>query len=61
MKRFRPLVKQAINSGDIRRDLDPIDLLRAIIGVANVSASRDSQQSARRLVDILSAGAGPMK
>jgi AcrR family transcriptional regulator len=58
---LRGLVKRAIQSGDIRKDLDPIDLLRAIVGVANVSASPDWQQSARRLVDILIAGARPMK
>ena len=58
---LRALVKRAIQSGDIRNDLDPIDLLRAIVGVANVSASPDWQQSARRLVDILIAGARPMK
>jgi AcrR family transcriptional regulator len=58
---LRALAKRAIQSGDIRNDLDPIDLLRAIVGVANVSASPDWQQSARRLVDILIAGARPMK
>ena len=58
---LRALVKRAIQSGDIRNDLDPIDLLRAIVGVANVSASPDWQQSARRLVDILIAGARPTK
>jgi AcrR family transcriptional regulator len=58
---LRALVKRAIKSGDIRKDLDPIDLLRAIVGVANVSASPDWQQSARRLVDILISGARPMK
>jgi AcrR family transcriptional regulator len=58
---LRALVKRAIKSGDIRKDLDPIDLLRAIVGVANVSAGPDWQQSARRLVDILIAGARPMK
>jgi len=58
---LRALVKRSIKSGDIRKDLDPIDLLRAIVGVANVSASPDWQQSARRLVDILIAGARPMK
>ena len=52
----RALVKRAIESGDIRQDLDPIDLLRALIGVANVATSPDWQQSARRLVDILIAG-----
>ncbi len=50
---IRSLVNRAIKSGDIRKDLDPIDLLRALIGVANLSASPDWQQSARRLVDIL--------
>jgi len=58
---LRALVKRAIKSGDIRKDLDPIDLLRAIVGVANVSASPNWQQSARRLVDILVAGSRPMK
>ena len=58
---IRALVKRAIKSGDIRKDLDPMDLLWAIVGVANVSASPDWQQSARRLVDILIAGARPMK
>ena len=47
------LVKRAIKSGGIRRDLDPFDLLRALIGVAHVPAGPDWQQSARRLVDIL--------
>jgi hypothetical protein len=55
------LVKRAIKSGDIRNDLDPIDLLRAIVGVANVSSSPDWQQSARRLVEILILGARPLK
>ena len=35
----RALVKRAIKSGDIRKDLDPVDLLRALIGVANVATS----------------------
>jgi hypothetical protein len=58
---MRALVKRAIKSGDIRKDLDPIDLLRALIGVANVAASPDWQQSARRLVDILITGSRPFK
>ena len=56
----RALVKRAIKSGDIRSDLDPIDLLRALLGVAHVSTSPDWQQSARRLVDILIAGSLPI-
>jgi AcrR family transcriptional regulator len=57
----RALVKRAIKSGDIRQDLDPVDLLRALIGVANVASSPDWQQSAKRLVDILIAGSRPAK
>jgi AcrR family transcriptional regulator len=58
---IRALVKRAIKSGDIRKDLDPIDLLRALIGVANVASSPEWQQSARRLVDILITGSRPIK
>jgi hypothetical protein len=54
------LVKRAVKSADIRKDLDPIDLLRALIGVSNVSTSPDWQQSARRLVEILIFGARPL-
>jgi AcrR family transcriptional regulator len=56
---IRALVKRAIRSGDVRKDLDPIDLLRALVGVANVATSPNWQQSARRLVDILMAGSRP--
>jgi AcrR family transcriptional regulator len=55
------LVKRAIKSGDIRKDLDPIDLLRALVGVANVATSPDWQQSAKRLVDILIIGSRPIR
>lgn len=54
------LVKRAIKSGDVRRDLDPFDLLRALIGVSHVPAGPDWRQSARRLVDILIAGSRPV-
>jgi len=56
---IRALVKRAIKSGDIRKDLDPMDLLRALVGVANVASSPDWQQSAKRLVDILIKGSRP--
>jgi AcrR family transcriptional regulator len=55
------LVKRAIKSGDIRKDLDPFDLLRALIGVSNVASTPDWQQSAKRLVDILITGSRPVK
>jgi AcrR family transcriptional regulator len=58
---IRALVKRAIKSGDIRKDLDPIDLLRALVGVANVATGPDWQRSARRLVEILILGARPAK
>jgi AcrR family transcriptional regulator len=54
------LVKRAIKSGDIRKDVEPMDLLRALVGVAYVPSHPDWQQSARRLVDILIAGSRPI-
>ncbi len=56
---MRALTNRAIRSGDIRRDLDPFDLLRALIGVSHVASGPDWQRSARRLVDILIAGFRP--
>ena len=53
---IRALVERAVESGHIRSDLDPLDLLRALIGVSNVACGPDWQQSARRLVDILITG-----
>jgi len=53
---IRALVKRAIESGDIRPDLEPLDLLRALVGVSNVASAPDWQQSAKRLVEILIAG-----
>ena len=55
------LAKRAIQSGDLRSDLDPFDLLRALIGVSYVASSPDWPQSAKRLVDILIAGSRPAK
>jgi AcrR family transcriptional regulator len=55
------LVKRAIKSGEIRSDLDPFDLLRALIGVSNVASTPDWRQSARRLVDILISGSRPIE
>jgi AcrR family transcriptional regulator len=55
------LVKRAIKSGDIRSDLEPFDLLRALIGVSHVASGPEWQQSARRLVDILITGSRPVE
>ena len=58
---MRALVKRAIKSGEIRKDVDPVDLLRALVGVAYLESSPDWQQSARRLVDILVTGSRPRR
>jgi AcrR family transcriptional regulator len=55
------LVKRAKRSGDVRKEIDASDLLRAVIGVSYVASGGDWQQSARRLVDILMAGSRPVK
>lgn len=54
------LVQRAIKSGDIRSDLEPFDLLRALVGVAHVASTPDWPQSAKRLVDILISGSRPL-
>ena len=55
------LVRRAIQNGDIRKDLDPFDLLRALVGVSNVASTPDWKQSAKRLVDILILGSRPTR
>jgi len=50
------LVDGAIASGEIRLAIDPLDLLRALAGVANISSGPDGKQAAKRMVDILIAG-----
>jgi hypothetical protein len=54
------LVERAIENDDIRPDLDPLDLLRALVGVSNVASGPDWAQSARRLVEILIVGSRPI-
>ena len=48
-----------VDAVETKRIIAPV--LNALVGVANVSASPDWQQSARRLVDILILGARPWK
>ena len=55
------LVKRAKKSGDVRKDLDASDLIRALIGVFHMGSGPDARQSATRLVDILIAGSRPVK
>lgn len=50
------LIDRAVASGDIRWELDPLDLLRALAGVANIGSGADGRAAAKRMVDILIAG-----
>jgi AcrR family transcriptional regulator len=50
------LVKRAVERGDVRKDIDPSDLLRALVGVSYRNPDAGWEASARRLVDILMDG-----
>jgi len=50
------LVDNATASGDVRLQIDPLDLLRALAGVATIATGPDGTQAAKQLVDILLAG-----
>jgi len=50
------LVKRAIASGDVRKDIDPSDLLRAMVGVSYGNPDAGWEASARRLIDLLMDG-----
>jgi AcrR family transcriptional regulator len=50
------LVKRAIASGDVRRDIDPSDLLRAMVGVSYGNPDAGWEASARRLINLLMDG-----
>jgi AcrR family transcriptional regulator len=50
------LVRRAIASGDVRKDIDPSDLLRAMVGVSYGNPDAGWEASARRLIDILMDG-----
>jgi AcrR family transcriptional regulator len=53
---FRVLARRAIDSGSLRPETDPDDLLRALVGVFHTTYEPGWEQTARRLVDILIAG-----
>lgn len=53
---FAALVQRAIASGDLRKDTDPDDLIRALVGVFHTAYEPGWEQTARRLVDILIEG-----
>jgi AcrR family transcriptional regulator len=50
------LVKRAVASGEVRKDIDPSDLLRAMVGVSYGNPDPSWQASARRLIDLLMDG-----
>ena len=54
---FRGLIEQAITTGALRRTTDPEDLVRAMIGVFHTTAMPGWEESARRIVELLLAGA----
>ena len=56
---IEPLVARAVASGDIRADIDAMDLLRAVMGISNMPSSPDWTGNAKRLVDILILGSRP--
>ena len=53
------LVLTAVAAGDLRDDIEPLDLLRALAGVSNFAAGPGWESSAKRLVDILISGSRP--
>lgn len=50
------LVKRAVAGGEVRDDIDPSDLLRAMVGVSYGNPEAGWQASARRLIDLLMDG-----
>jgi AcrR family transcriptional regulator len=50
------LVKRAVAGGEVRKDINPSDLLRAMVGVSYGNPDAGWEASARRLIDILMDG-----
>jgi hypothetical protein len=53
------LASRAVANGDIRPDVDPMDMLRAIYGVSSAGSTEDWPAKARQFVDILIQGSRP--
>jgi AcrR family transcriptional regulator len=53
------LASRAIASGELRPDIDPMDLLRAIYGISIAGSTDDWSAKARTFVDILIRGSRP--
>jgi AcrR family transcriptional regulator len=53
------LASRAVASADLRPDVDPIDLMRAIYGLSTAGSADDWPAKARKFVDILLQGSRP--
>jgi AcrR family transcriptional regulator len=53
------LARRAVADGDLRSDIDPMDLLRAIYGLSTAGSADDWPTKARTFVDILLQGSRP--
>ncbi|MBB6144348.1 AcrR family transcriptional regulator [Silvibacterium bohemicum] len=53
------LARRAVASGDLRSDVDPMDMLRAIYGVSSAGSTDDWPEKARRFVGIIIQGSRP--
>jgi AcrR family transcriptional regulator len=53
------LASRAVASRDLRPDVDPMDMLRAIYGISSAGSRDDWLEKARRFVDILIQGSRP--
>jgi AcrR family transcriptional regulator len=53
------LASRAVASGDLRTDVDPMDMLRAIYGVSSAGSADDWPVKARQFVEILIQGSRP--
>jgi transcriptional regulator SbtR-like protein len=53
------LAGRAVASWNLRPDVDPMDMLRAIYGVSSTGSTDDWPAKARRFVDILIQGSRP--
>lgn len=56
---MKSMIVRAAQAGDIRSDVDPDDLLRALVGFSYGNASPGWEASAKRLIDILMDGLRP--
>lgn len=55
----KELANKAVASGDLRPDIDPLDMLRAIYGVSSAGSADEWPAKARKFVDILIQGSRP--